>query len=53
MNLSRIDLKRFTVLDAIYRERRITAASKRLQFSQPAVSPGQTNQRRPPDALSF
>jgi DNA-binding transcriptional LysR family regulator len=38
MNLSRIDLNLFTVFDAIYREGGITAASKRLHLSQPAVS---------------
>ncbi|HYM35659.1 MAG TPA: LysR family transcriptional regulator [Steroidobacteraceae bacterium] len=38
MNLSKIDLNLFTVFDAIYRERGITAASKRLHLSQPAVS---------------
>jgi DNA-binding transcriptional LysR family regulator len=38
MQLSRIDLNLFTVFDAIYREGGITAASKRLHLSQPAVS---------------
>lgn len=38
MHLSRIDLNLFTVFDAIYREGGITAASKRLHLSQPAVS---------------
>src|SRR5262252_2648248 len=38
MPLSRIDLNLFTVFDAIYREGGITAASKRLHLSQPAVS---------------
>lgn len=38
MDLSRIDLNLFTVFDAIYREGGITAASKRLHLSQPAVS---------------
>jgi DNA-binding transcriptional LysR family regulator len=38
MNLSRIDLNLFTVFAAIYREGGITAASKRLHLSQPAVS---------------
>lgn len=38
MQLSRIDLNLFTVFDAIYRERGITPASKRLHLSQPAVS---------------
>ena len=36
--MSRIDLNLFTVFDAIYREGGITAASKRLHLSQPAVS---------------
>jgi DNA-binding transcriptional LysR family regulator len=36
--LSRIDLNLFTVFDAIYREGGITAASRRLHLSQPAVS---------------
>ncbi|HKP58808.1 MAG TPA: LysR family transcriptional regulator [Polyangiales bacterium] len=34
----RIDLNLFTVFDAIYREGGITAASKQLHLSQPAVS---------------
>lgn len=38
MPLSRIDLNLFTVFDAIYNEGGITAASKRLHLSQPAVS---------------
>ena len=38
MQLSRIDLNLFTVFDAIYREGGITAASRRLHLSQPAVS---------------
>jgi|JRYE01.1.fsa_nt_gb DNA-binding transcriptional LysR family regulator len=38
MQLPRIDLNLFTVFDAIYREGGITAASKRLHLSQPAVS---------------
>jgi DNA-binding transcriptional LysR family regulator len=38
MHVSRIDLNLFTVFDAIYREGGITAASKRLHLSQPAVS---------------
>jgi DNA-binding transcriptional LysR family regulator len=38
MQVSRIDLNLFTVFDAIYREGGITAASKRLHLSQPAVS---------------
>lgn len=38
MSLSRIDLNLFTVFDAIYREGGITAASKTLHLSQPAVS---------------
>jgi DNA-binding transcriptional LysR family regulator len=38
MHMSRIDLNLFTVFDAIYREGGITAASKRLHLSQPAVS---------------
>lgn len=38
MNMSRIDLNLFTVFDVIYREGGITAASKRLHLSQPAVS---------------
>ena len=38
MNMSRIDLNLFTVFDAIHREGGITAASKRLHLSQPAVS---------------
>jgi DNA-binding transcriptional LysR family regulator len=38
MHLSRIDLNLFTVFDAIYCEGGITAASKRLHLSQPAVS---------------
>jgi DNA-binding transcriptional LysR family regulator len=38
VQLSQIDLNLFTVFDAIYRERGITAASKRLHLSQPAVS---------------
>lgn len=38
VQLSQIDLNLFTVFDAIYRERGITPASKRLHLSQPAVS---------------
>jgi DNA-binding transcriptional LysR family regulator len=38
MQLARIDLNLFTVFDAIYREGGITAASRRLHLSQPAVS---------------
>jgi DNA-binding transcriptional LysR family regulator len=38
MSMSRIDLNLFTVFDAIYREGGITAASKYLHLSQPAVS---------------
>ena len=38
MQLSRIDLNLFAVFDAIYRERGITAASRQLHLSQPAVS---------------
>ena len=38
MQLSRIDLNLFTVFDAIFREGGITAASRRLHLSQPAVS---------------
>src|SRR5882757_1068966 len=38
MQLSPIDLNLFTVFDAIYREGGITAASKSLHLSQPAVS---------------
>ena len=38
MSLSRFDLNLFTVFDAIYREGGITAASRRLNLSQPAVS---------------
>ena len=38
MRLSEIDLNLFAVFDAIYRERGITPASKRLHLSQPAVS---------------
>ena len=38
MQLSRIDLNLFTIFDAIYHEGGITAASKRLHLSQPAVS---------------
>ncbi|MCW8864441.1 MAG: LysR family transcriptional regulator [Colwellia sp.] len=34
----KIDLNLFTVFDAIYRERNITAAAKSLNLSQPAVS---------------
>ncbi len=38
MQLSRIDLNLFAVFDAIYREGGITAASRQLHLSQPAVS---------------
>jgi DNA-binding transcriptional LysR family regulator len=38
VRLSEIDLNLFAVFDAIYRERGITPASKRLHLSQPAVS---------------
>lgn len=38
MRLSQVDLNLFSVFDAIYREGGITAASKRLHLSQPAVS---------------
>ncbi|MDF1735451.1 MAG: LysR family transcriptional regulator [Minwuia sp.] len=38
MNLSRVDLNLFVVMEAIYAEGGITAASRRLNLSQPAVS---------------
>jgi DNA-binding transcriptional LysR family regulator len=38
MSISQVDLNLFTVFDAIYRDGGITAASKRLHLSQPAVS---------------
>ncbi|WP_416898545.1 MAG: LysR family transcriptional regulator [Minwuia sp.] len=38
MNLSRIDLNLFVVMEAIYAEGGVTAASRRLNLSQPAVS---------------
>jgi DNA-binding transcriptional LysR family regulator len=38
MNPAQIDLNLFTVFDAIYRSGGITAASKQLHLSQPAVS---------------
>src|SRR5688572_16135243 len=38
MSLAHVDLNLFSVFDAIYREGGITAASKRLHLSQPAVS---------------
>jgi DNA-binding transcriptional LysR family regulator len=38
MKPTQIDLNLFTVFDAIYQSRGITAASKRLHLSQPAVS---------------
>jgi len=38
VNISRIDLNLFVVLDAIYTEKGITRASERLNLSQPAIS---------------
>ena len=38
MHISRIDLNLFVVFDAIYTEGGVTAASRRLNLSQPAVS---------------
>lgn len=38
MQLAQVDLNLFTIFDAIYRERGITAAARRLHLSQPAVS---------------
>lgn len=38
MNLSRVDLNLFVVMEAIYAAGGITAASRRLNLSQPAVS---------------
>lgn len=38
MNLSRIDLNLFVVMEAIYAEGGVTAASRKLNLSQPAVS---------------
>jgi DNA-binding transcriptional LysR family regulator len=38
VHLSRVDLNLFVVLDAVYTEGGITAASKRLNLTQPAVS---------------
>lgn len=38
MHISRIDLNLFIVFDAIYTEGGVTAASRRLNLSQPAVS---------------
>jgi DNA-binding transcriptional LysR family regulator len=38
MHLSRVDLNLFVVFDAVYTEGGITAASKRLNLTQPAIS---------------
>jgi DNA-binding transcriptional LysR family regulator len=38
MHISRVDLNLFVVLDAIFTEGGITAASQKLRLSQPAVS---------------
>ena len=38
VNVSRVDLNLFVVLDAIYTEGGITRASERLNLTQPAIS---------------